>query len=275
MRQSISSALPAACCAILLILISGCAHLDGQTTDIDRLNDAIVRDDVDYVRSGITSGALGVNQSISVSGYVEGTPLVTVAARSASLKVLRYLISAGADVNARTPANETALMLASFFLSEDREGNATSRERHDEAVRILVAAGAEIENYPYHYTPLSYAAYQGNDVAVRFLLEHGARVDADAEDGATYINTPLMMAAIQGHYSTALQLLRAGASPAIRVHGGHTAAEFAEKYRHARLAHLLRCVESVAPGHAFSQQCDATTAGQPAPSGPSPKRQSF
>jgi ankyrin repeat protein len=253
-----------------MALLSGCAHLDGQATDIVRLNDAIVRDDVDYVRSAVKSGALDVNQSIAVSGYQEGTPLLTVAARSASLKVLRYLISAGADLNARTPVNETALMLASFFLREDREPNAASREPYDEAFRILVAAGAEIENYPYHYTPLSYAAYQGNDATVRFLIEHGARVDADAENGATYINTPLMMAAIEGRYSTALQLLRAGASAAIRVRGGYTAAEFAEKYRHAELARLLRCAERATPGQAFSQQCDGTIAS----SGRSPRQPS-
>lgn len=251
-----------------MVLLSGCAHLDGQAPDIDRLNDAIVRDDVDYVRSAVKSGAVEVNQSISVSGYQEGTPLLTVAARSASLKVLRYLISAGADINARTPVNETALMLASFFLREDRERNISSREPYDEAVRILVAAGAEIENYPYHYTPLSYAAYQGNDETVRFLIQHGARVNADAENGETYINTPLMMAAIQGHYGTALQLLRAGASAAIRVHGGHTAAEFAEKYRHAELARLLHCAERATPAEAFSQQCEGTMAS----SGTSPRQ---
>ena len=268
MRRNISDALPPACCGILMVLLSGCAHLDGQTTDIYRLNDAIVRDDVDYVRSTINSGALDVNQSIPVSGYQEGTPLLTVAARSASLKVLRYLISAGADVNARTPVNETALMLASYFFREDPERNTASREPYDEAVRILVAAGADVENYPYHYTPLAYAAYQGNNATVRFLIEHGAHVDADAEDGAAYINTPLMMAAIQGHYGTALQLLRAGASAAIRVRGGHTAAEFAEKYRHAELARLLHCAERATPAEAFSQQCE----GAMARSGTSPRR---
>jgi hypothetical protein len=255
MGQNLSRTLAGAGCAFLVALLSACAHIDSQTVDADRLNDAIVRDDVGHVRAAVESRALGVNQSIAVPGYLEGTPLLTVAARSASIGVMRYLISAGADVNARTPINETALMLASFFYSEDREGNATSRAQHDEAVRILVAAGAEIENYPYHYTPLSYAAYQGHDTCVRFLIQRGARVDADAENGGTYINTPLMMAAMQGHQRTALELLRAGANAAIRVHRGHTAAEFAEKYRHAELARLLRCAERVAPGEAFPQKC--------------------
>jgi ankyrin repeat protein len=260
MRRSLSHRLALAGCVLLIALLPACAHLDGQTVDAVRLNDAIERDDVGPVRAAIESRALGVNQSIPVPGYQEGTPLLTIAARSASLTVLRYLISAGADVNARTPVNETALMLAAYFFREDRQRNAISRGQHDEAARLLVAAGAEIENDPYHYTPLSYAAYQGHEAAVRFLIERGARVDADAEAGTTYINTPLMMAAIQGHYGTALQLLRAGANAAIRVRGGHTAAEFAEKYRHAALARLLHCAESVAPGEAFQQKCDAAMA---------------
>jgi hypothetical protein len=269
MRQNLSRTLAGAGCAFLVALLSACVHMDSQTVDIDRLNDAIARDDVGYVRAAVESRALGVNQSIAVPGYLEGTPLLTVAARSASLGVIRYLISAGADVNARTPINETAVMLASFFYSEEQESNANSRARHDEAVRLLVAAGAEIENDPHHYTPLSYAAYQGNNATVRFLIERGARVDADAENGATYINTPLMMAAIQGHHRIALQLLRAGANAAIRVRGGHTAAEFAEKYRHAALARVLRCAESMAPGETFPQKCEATTAGESASPRPS------
>lgn len=265
MRRNSSGTLAVACCALLTALVSGCAHVDTHTIDLARLHDAIVSDDAGYVRAAVKSGAISVNHSIPAPAYQEGTPLLTIAARSASLAVLRHLISAGANVNARTPANETALMLAAFFFSEDRERNATSRGQHEEAVRMLVTAGAEIENDPYHYTPLSYAAYQGHDATVRFLLERGARVDADAENGRTYINTPLMMAAIQGHHDTALQLLRAGANAAIRVHRGHTAAEFAEKYRHAALARVLRCAESLAPGETFLQRCDGAIAASPRP----------
>ena len=229
--------------AVAIAVLQGCAHTDVGSTDAVALYDAIERDDVGYVRAAVQSGAVSVNQSISVPGYAEGAPLSTVAARSAALRILRYLISTGADVNARTSIGETGLMLAAFFSGEDRDRGRSLRERHDEAVRMLIAAGAEIDNHPHHYTALCYAAYHGHDTAVSLLLARGARVDGPAENGGTYVNTPLMMAAIQGHMSTALQLLRAGADPAIRVHGGHTAAEFAAKYRHAELARLLRCAE--------------------------------
>jgi ankyrin repeat protein len=108
---------------------------------------------------------------------------------------------------------------------------------------MLVEAGASLENMPYQYTPLAYAAYQGNERIVRYLIERGARVNADAQRGGTYINTPLMMAAMQGHEQIVRSLLRAGADADVRVYGGNTAAEFAAKYNHRSLAQLLQCAQ--------------------------------
>src|SRR5690606_35117370 len=121
---------------------------------------------------------------------------------------------------------------------ETREATGQAFQRHEEAVKLLVSSGADLENLPYHYTPLAYAAYQGNERVVRYLIDRGARVNADARDGGTYVNTPLMMAAIQGHERIARSLLQAGADADVRVYGGHTAAEFAAKYNHKSLAAL-------------------------------------
>jgi ankyrin repeat protein len=108
---------------------------------------------------------------------------------------------------------------------------------------MLVEAGASLENLAYRYTPLAYAAYQGNERIVHYLIERGARVNGGAQRGGTYINTPLMMAAMQGHERIVRALLRAGADADVRVYGGHTAAEFAAKYNHRALAQLLTCAQ--------------------------------
>jgi ankyrin repeat protein len=233
------------CCALLLTL-TGCANVSyapGQGPDADSLNNALTSDDVHTIRSAIESRAVTPNERIPTAGYSAGAPLLAIAARAASLEVMRYLISAGADVNARTPVGETPLMLAAFFNDPAEQATGRSEERHEKAVRLLVSAGADLENLPNHYTPLAYASYQGKQRVVHFLIERGARVNGDARDGMTYVNTPLMMAAIQGHEPIVRVLLRAGADANVRVAGGHTAAEFAAKYNHGRLAQLLFCAQ--------------------------------
>ncbi len=241
------------------VAAAGCVHVapgaSGAATDRERLSNAIVLDDVSQLRALVEARTIGVNDVIPGVGY-GATPLITVAARHASLSVLRYLIAAKADINARTPDNDTALMLAAFFAHEDRERGAVSHDRYDQAVRLLVEAGAELENYGNTYTPLAYAAYSGRDSTVRYLIEKGARVNADARGRMIGVNTPLMMASIQGHRGAARYLLRAGADAGVRVEGGMTAVEFAQKYKQTHLIQMLRCAENLRPGESFSQRCE-------------------
>lgn len=240
-------------------LVSGCATtVDPRSVDNDRLYNAITVDDVDYVRAAVRSRAASPNQRISAPGYSAGAPMITLAARAGSVGVLQYLIGAGANLDARSPYGETALMLACFFMS-DLEGQGASYEQHEEAARILVDAGASLEAARDGYTPLSYAAYQGRDYTIRFLLARGARVDGYVEDGITYLPTPLMMATMMGHEEAARLLLKAGANARLRVAAGNTAFELASKYRQTQLFSMLRCAERLPSGHKFSRWCDGAT----------------
>jgi ankyrin repeat protein len=240
--------------------VAGCAGVGGSHqagVDVDGMLHAIDQDDVPALQAAVNSRAIGVNQRVPAPGYSAGAPLIALAARAGSLQILRFLIASGANVNARTPVNETPLMLAAYF-GDDESG--ASAERHDAAVRLLVEAGASLENVPHNYTPLAYAAYNNRQRVLRYLLERGARVDADAVNRTAYVNTPLMMAAMQGHREAVRMLLRAGADPLVRIHGGHTAREFAVKYRHSHVEPLLACAEAVPPGRRYAQQCDGHVA---------------
>ena len=237
-------------------MITGCASNPTGPLDTQRLGSAIAIDDVSYVRSLVDAKTITANQGASGIGYA-AAPMVTVAARNASLNVLRYLIAAKADLNARTPDRDTAMMLAALFSEEDRERMSNSYMRYDQAVRLLVEAGADMENIDINaYTPLAYAAYAGRDNTVTYLLSKGAKPNASAQGRMTYVNTPLMMAAMQGHRSVTLQLLRAGADATVRVQNGMTALEYALKSKQTQLEKVLRCAESLKPGETFRQRCE-------------------
>lgn len=242
---------------LAVALLSGCVtSVDPRSVDSEGLFSAIESDNVDYIRAAVRSRAVHPNQRIPAPGYSRGAPMITLAARAGALSVLEYLIRAGADVNARTPYNETPLMLASFFMSDQEAYGSPSYERHEAAATMLVEAGASLEAARDGYTPLSYAAYQGRDRTIRFLLARGARVDGYVEDGITYLPTPLMMATMMGHEESARLLLRGGANARLRVAAGNTAFELARKYRQTHLYPLLRCAEALPRGQNFSHWCE-------------------
>jgi ankyrin repeat protein len=238
-----------------ILIISGCAGVGGNHrsgVDVEAILNYIAQDDASSLRAAVNGGVISVNERLPAPAYSTGAPLIALAARDGSISVLNYLISAGADLNAATPVNETPLMLAAYFYGSNE--NAT--QRHDAAVRLLIDAGANLENAPHNYTPLAYAAYNNRQQALRMLLQRGARVDADASNREVYINTPLMMAAMQGHRDVVRLLLQAGADPLVRVRGGHTAREFAQKYRHSHVEPLLACAEGLPAGQNYLQFCE-------------------
>lgn len=242
--------------AALIALAAGCATTSSGPVDRVQLGNAIAIDDVNTVRRLVEGKAITANEVVPGIGY-NATPMITVAARHGSLNVLRYLIAARADVNARTPDRDTPLMLAALFGAEEQKQNPAAYARYDDAVRALVEAGAQLDSADLNaYSALSYAAYAGRENAVRYLLERGARVNANAQGRMSYVSTPLMMAAMQGHRNTALHLLRAGADAAVRVQDGATALEFARKHKHTHLESLLRCAEALGANETFRGRCE-------------------
>ncbi len=153
------------------------------------------------------------------------TPLMS-AARAGNLEAVKLLVARGADVNAKESGRgQTALMWA-------------VDERHAEVTRVLVEAGADVgartqvrkmlvnhgidglrrltgdlndlyEEGQGGFTPLLFAARNGDLSSARLLIAAGANVNDTTPGGAT----PLVIAAFSGQSELAQQLLEAGANP--------------------------------------------------------------
>jgi ankyrin repeat protein len=180
----------------------------------DRYYQAIRGNDLAALHTLIKSG--GVNDKDK-----RGTTPLHYAAAYGSTESVRVLLAAGADVNARNDFEATPLMWSAA---------------EPEKVRLLVAKGADVNAKSKMGRTAIWiaAANDGSSTTVRFLLEHGAKLDgseivaaAAANDMATVrlllekgaeVNakdpqgiTPLIQAAMNGNAKLAEMLLAKGA----------------------------------------------------------------
>lgn len=137
-----------------------------------------------------------------------------------NLADVRKLIAEGADVN--TPNNIRHTPLDDAVARGNRE-----------IVLELLAAGSDTNNGA---PLLSAVGYNQRDM-VKLLLEHGAKVDQQEENGI--LGTPLIFAAIEGNADIARDLLAAGANVNSRTFHGATALIEAVKDKHTALVPLL------------------------------------
>jgi len=148
--------------------------------------------------------AAGANPNMALpSGE---TPLMSAAKRG-NLETVRALLKGGADANAKEAnAGQTALMIA-------------IAERHAAVVDELVKGGADVELASKSgFTPLMFAAQQGDPDSTRILLKAGAKPnDVQPKSGVT----PLIIAAAMAHADAVDLLLEAGADPNARDTNGY------------------------------------------------------
>lgn len=158
--------------------------------------------------------------------FVERRPLI-VAAEHGHLGVVRLLIEKGADPRATGVLGMTALRaaiqrghdeVAAFLLSNGAEGHVTSvRDTtllmdaasggHLGAVKLLLhhTGGEGLEDQDDEgQTALSYAAQEGHEEVVDYLLSNEARADCRDELGVT----PLLMAASHGYLGVVQTIVR-------------------------------------------------------------------
>ncbi len=147
----------------------------------------------------------------------EGETVLMTAARAGNPDVVKLLLDHGADVNAKESwRGQTALMWA-------------AAEKHPAVARLLIERGADVNaqsavfdftklkpkagsvpmNFPRGgFTPLLFAARQGDIESARVLLDAGANPNLGDPDGTT----PLIVAIINLHYDLAGMLIERGAN---------------------------------------------------------------
>jgi tetratricopeptide (TPR) repeat protein len=106
---------------------------------------------------------------------------------------------------------------------------------HLEAVRWLVEHGARLNREGKEWAALHYAVFAGHAEIVSFLLERGADINALSTNGST----PLMMAAREGKEAIAKALLTAGARSDIVNEGGDDALRWAMRNNNLNIAHEI------------------------------------
>lgn len=150
-----------------------------------------------------------------------GNTLLMMAARNGQDELLEFLLKNNANALKKNKYGDTALMLAAL-------------EGRLKAVLPLIKAGSEI-NPKSGWFPLAYAAFNGHTDVLQTLLDNGANVDAQSDNG----NTALMIASRNGHVEIIKLLLARKATTRLKNQQGQTALQIAQQAKNDEIARLL------------------------------------
>ncbi len=197
-------------------------HAAIAVEDATPLFQAVRNNDLAFLKKNL-------NQSNIDSRDDHATTLLMHAADFGSPEAMRMLLAAGAGVNARNAFDATALIWAArdpvkvaMLLAAGADVNAVSKRGRtplivaasgsSASVRLLLAKGADANAHDgAGITPLMNAALAGDLDSVRWLVEKGADVNAEATRFQDFGTTPLMAAACSANPAVVQYLLTKGA----------------------------------------------------------------
>jgi ankyrin repeat protein len=145
-------------------------------------------------------------------------------ARSGDAAELAAVLEAGLPVDVRNQNGDSLLMLASY-------------NAHHDAARMLLARGADPNlTNDREQTPLAGAAFKGDAVMIRLLVDHGAEIDGRCADG----KTALIFAAMFDRVEAFEELIAAGASAELHDAAGASALDIARAMGAERVLQKLK-----------------------------------
>jgi hypothetical protein len=179
-----------------------------------------IKQDNDLALRGLLSRGFNPNTPTE-----NGNSGLYTALQEGSLKAASALLdSPKLKAESRTATDESPLMMAAL------------KGQLDVAKR-LIALDADV-NKP-GWTPLHYAATNGQTEMIRLLLEHHAFIDAQSPNGTT----PLMMAASYGSPEAVKLLIESGADFVMRNQKQMSALDFAQRASRPDAVELLMQAE--------------------------------
>jgi len=230
-----------------MISISGCywndetlswakASSKSSSKIVKLKNSTIANAIIDYIKgkshwnavAKLMSYGINIGEEEANSFDKYGIPLLVKASESGRLNVVQYLVEHGANINARTKFENTALMGASLFghldivkylikhganVNNQNAGGETALmraagQKHLDIVKYLILYGANIDtSNRFGDTALMKGAYHGYLNIVKYLTKHGADVNARDISG----NTVLMQAVLEGQLNIVKYLIQNGA----------------------------------------------------------------
>lgn len=181
---------------------------------------AAVDSNIENVKAALAAGA-DVNSRNPEDGY---TPLIGAStAQADTIEIVKLLIKAKAQINAKSKDGQTAMFVAAFLNKK-------------EIVGFLISAGADLNlGEKSHLTPLMVAASQGFTEVAALLIASKANVNAKGKLGLN----ALFNASGNGHTEIVKYLIEAKADVNSKTQEGFSPLAIAAKNGHGDAAQLL------------------------------------